>query len=365
MQHEDIDHRGSKVRSEIMDTENGSEEDAKEGEMRKEYKEGRKEKKSEAQNYDDKASDVRYVNAHSQDFMLKEIGPFKGKETHQIGFENETSCLQTNKEDNSDERVKEGKIKTGNKEYETDEKAEGKKDDGRLGLTAQSEGDENKIGCKRKEWINEVQDDKEIKTKTNTTRQINTGAWCMTLSSGGPNAQEQEHILDACLNTGSEEALRLSSTFEGSGVNNEMSVVIGGDEKMKQTEEGEIRKMEDDNKETKKSNISSLDMNILPQQNISCQTNPLNGNEEVDQLIVPTLEEVHVPMKPEDNKNETHEEGSIAIIKENTEVKITISPDDDNNDNVISAEDLLCFAWQTAHGMVRPTNLNLRLNLNK
>jgi len=272
--------------------------------------------------------------------MLKEDGPLKSKETHQIGFEDEASCLQTNKE------------------YETDKKAGGEKVDGRLGLTAQSKGDGNKIGCKRKEWINEVQDDDEIKTKTNTTRQLNTGVRCMTLSSEGPKAPEQAPNRDARLNTGSEGALRLSSTFEGSGVSNEMSVVIGGDEKMKQTEESEIRKMEDDNEEIKKSLIiSSLDVNILPQQNISCQTNPLNGNEEVDhQMIVPTLEEVHVPMKPEDNENETHEEGSVAVIKENTEVKITVPPDDDNDDNVISAKDLLCFAWQTARGMVRSTN---------
>ena len=345
MQHEDIDHRSL----------NSSDEDAKEGDMRKEYKEHRIGGKAEAKNYDDKASDVRYVSAQSQAFMLKDEGMLKSKETHQIGFEDEASCLQTNKEDNSDECVKEGKIKTGNKEYETDKKAEGEKVDGRLGLTAQSKGDDNKIGCTRKEWINEVQDDDEIKTKTNTTRQLNTGVRCMTLSEG-PKAQEQAPIRDARLNTGSEGALRLSSTFEGSGVSNEMNVVIGGDEKMNQTEESETRKMQDDNEEIKKSNtISSLDVNILPQQNISCQTNPLKGNE-VDQMIVPTLEEVHVPMKPEDNKNETHEEGSIAVIKESTEVKITVPPDDDNDDNVISAEDLLCFAWQTARGMVRSTN---------
>ena len=192
-----------------------------------------------------------------------------------------------------------------------------------MGLTAQSKGDENKIGCTRKEWINEVQDDDEIKTKTNATRQLNTGVRCTTLSSEGQIAQEQAPIRDARLNTGSEGALRLSSTFEGSGVSNEMNVVIGTDKKMKQIEESEIRKMQDDNEEIKKSNtISSLDVNILPQQNISCQTNPLKGNE-VDQMIMPTLEEVHLPMKPEDNENETHEEGSIAVIKESTEVKIT------------------------------------------
>ena len=355
MQHEDIDYisskDSSKERSEIMDTENSSEEHAKEGEMRKEYKEGRKDKEPEAQNYDDKASDVRYLNAQSQAFMLKEIGPLKGNDFPQIGFEDEASCLQTNTEDNSDECVKERKIKTGNKEL-----AEDKKDDGRLGLTGQSKDDENKVGCKGKEWRKEVQDVKEIKTKPNATRQFNTEARCMTLSSEAPKAQEQEHILDARLNNGSQSAFRLSSSFEGSGVS-EMSVVIGGDEKMKQTKESEKRKIEDDNEEIKKCNIiSSLDMNILTQQNIPCQTKPLNGNEEVDQMIVPTLEEVHVPMKPEDNKNETHEEGSIAVIKENTEVKITVPPDDDNNDDVISAEDLLCFAWQTARGMVRFTN---------
>ena len=366
MQHKDIDHRSS----------NSSHEDAKEGDTRKENKERKKGGKTEAKNYDDKASDVRYVNAQSQAFMLKEDGPLKIKESHQIGFEDEASCLQTNKEDNSDECVKEKKIKTGNKEYETDEKAEGEKDDGRLGLTSQSKDDENKIGYKRKEWNKEVQDDKEIKTKTNATRQINTGARYMTLSSGGPKVQEQEHIRDARLNR-SENALRLSRSFIGSGVNSEKSFVIGGAEKRNQTKESEIREMEDDNEDIEKSNIiNSLTMNSLPQQNISCHANPLNANrddERVDQLVVPSLEmsltefsnitgrnEVHDPMKPEEKKNDPPEEGLIAHNEESTELKITILPDDDNDDGVISAEDLLCFAWQTACGMVSGQDRQLK-----
>ena len=75
MQHEDIDHRSLY----------SSDEDAKEGDTRKEYQEGRKGGKAEAKNYDDKALDVRYVSAQSQAFMLKEDGPLKSKETHQIG----------------------------------------------------------------------------------------------------------------------------------------------------------------------------------------------------------------------------------------------------------------------------------------
>ena len=56
--------------------------------------------------------------------MFKEDGLLKSKETHQIGFEDEGTFLQTKKEDNSDECVKEGKIKTGNKEYEKEDNSD-------------------------------------------------------------------------------------------------------------------------------------------------------------------------------------------------------------------------------------------------
>jgi len=134
--------------------------------------------------------------------------------------------------------------------------------------------------------------------------------------------------------------------------------------------------VEDDSVGVKKMNINDDLNNIISsQENISCQTNTSTNTRENDRkkqtvmstLGVPSIQlgrvsrktEVPTPPQPKEKDKEALENVSIAPNEKRTNVAITIQPEsehpgeDDNDGNeAIAAEDVLCFAWQIAEGMV-------------
>lgn len=193
-----------------------------------------------------------------------------------------------------------------------------------------------------------------------------------------PRADEQEGFHDSHLSImiGSEGT---SHPYSSHRESNEISVVIKsevkvGDEKGRQKKEEERPKVKE---EIEKTNMnSSSDISVSPQENISWQANPWTVKREneckkqpvVSTLAVPLIKfggvsrikEAPIPPAPKEKKNVVQDEGVIQPLleKDTTEVKITIQHEDaddqhgNDDDDVISADDILCFAWQITQGMV-------------
>ena len=263
-----------------------------------------------------------------------------------------------NQEETSVDKVQEGNID--DKEEEEEE----------LNLSAESKDDiEN--GNKRQRPGG--QDDNRSRTKPKPNAK--------PIEHEGPGGCEQED------HQGADDFLHPCSSSGVSSQNTEVTIIIksdftkGGNETRHQGKESEMPRVGILSGQLEKTNTdTTLDKCTSSQQGNTRQMNPAsaeNTNEGkkrpvVWTLAVPSIQYSRIskrkdlPSPPEceeTGQNDTLETDLTATNLETTEVRITVHPDDgqldnnidddeDDDDGDISAEDLLCFSWQIAQGMV-------------
>ena len=252
-----------------------------------------------------------------------------------------------------------------------------------LNLSAESK-DDNENGNKTQRPGG--QDDNRTTTRPNYTLKPNAEP----IEDEGAGVCEQEDHQGALLNM-ARRADDISHPCSSSGVsskNTEVTIIInndltnGGNEARHQGKESEMPQVAILSNRLEKTNTdTTLDKCTSSQQYNTRQINPAsaeNTNEGkkrpvVSTLAVPSIKYSRVskrkdlpspPACKEIEGKDTLETDLIATNMETTEVKITVHPDDeqldnnndddddDDDDGDVSAEDLLCFSWQIAQGMV-------------
>ena len=243
-----------------------------------------------------------------------------------------------NGEDSTDENVKEGKVEERNAE---DEKQGKEGAVNKESLVEQSEDDGKRNAPKQKKETGNFGDDKITSFEIKANRPLNIVTQCSTIRDrkGMQNVHK-----DAVPNivTASEGTTHQFRSLEGAEENNGMKVTI--DKKEKEDDEKgkqkEIERLEDDKAKTK-----NLDVKVSA------------GKKEKEGKKQPVMSTLAVP-----STKRGHDLGQKELpISEplgSTEVKITIEQEeercdnDEDDDRDISSNDLLCFAWQIAQGMV-------------
>ena len=266
-----------------------------------------------------------------------------------------------NQEETSDDKVQEGNI---------DEEEEEE-----LNLSAESKDDiEN--GNKRQRPGG--QDDNRTGTKPNSTLKLNAEP---TEHEGTGVCEQEDH-------QGADDISHPCSSSGVSSKNTEVTIIIksdftkGGNETRHQGKESEMPQVAILSEQLETTNTdNTLDKCTSSQQGSTHQIYPAsaeNTNEGkkrpvVSTLAVPSIQYSRIskrkdlpspPKCEETGQNDTLETDLTATNLETTEVRITVHSDDDQLDNNnddddeddddgnISAEDLLCFSWQIAQGMV-------------
>ena len=276
-----------------------------------------------------------------------------------------------NQEGRSDDKVQEGKI---------DEEGGAERDNRKLDLPAERK-DDNKNGHKTQQ--SGRPDDNRTSSKLNYTLKLNAGP----TEDQRPGVCEQEDHQGALLNMarGADDISHPCSSSGVSSKNTEVTIITksdftnDGNGARHQGKESEIPQVAILSGRLEKTNTdTTLDKCTPSQQGKTRQVNPAsakNTNEGkkrpvVSTLAVPSIKYSRVlkrkdlPSPPEcgeeTGQNDTLETDLTATNMETTEVMITIHNDDEQLDNSngdddnddISAEDLLCFSWQIAQGMV-------------
>ena len=283
-----------------------------------------------------------------------------------------------------------------NKEGGTDDNKENIEEEGggaeqgncKVELSAGSQDANGKNTCRPKQRNGEDDNDKETITRTIDAPLLNVETQCFTVEE--PRVHGQEGLKDSCVFNVAKKPEGIShpsSSLGKSGKNTEVSINFRSDhkdgtEKRKQGEELHMSVVDQLSEQTKNTNINdSIDLNIQSQHDILRQQDPTSLEKENERkkqpdmspLAVPSVHFGPVPKRKElpavpehkkTRKKETTDKGLITATKERTEEeKIIIQPDDehpghdnngneDDDDGAISAEDLLCFSWQIAQGMV-------------
>ena len=288
-----------------------------------------------------------------------------------------------NKEGRLDDKVQE-------KEIEEGVGAEG--GDDKEDMSTESQDAQGKNGYKTKERNGEDQDDKEARTRPKDIPFLNVEPQYPSMEHEEPRIHGQKDLKDSALNVAKEpEGIsHPSGSLWESGINIEASIIMRSDlkdgvENRKQGEELQMSAVGKLSEQTENTNINdNFDVSIQSPHILS-QPDPTSSekeNEEKEQLVMSTLAvpSIHfrpiqkrkeLPSTPEYKKTRkkvTPDKGLVTAKKESTEeVKIVIQPEDehpgdDENGNEndgdeddcddISPEDLLCFSWQIAQGMV-------------
>ena len=277
----------------------------------------------------------------------------------------------------------EGRLSDREENIEEGEGAEGGDDKVDLAL-AESQDAQGKNGYKPKPRNGEDQNDKALITSHNGAPFLDVEPQCTIMEDKEPSVHGHQGLKYSALNVAKETECisHPSSSLGESGKNTEVSIIItrdlkDGDENRKQGEELQMLTVDKLSEQAENTNINdSFDVSIQSPPILS-QSDPTSFEQEKEDKKQPdmstlALPSVHfgpvpkrreLPAKPEckkTRKKETLDKGLIAAKKESTdEFKITIQPedehrgdDDHDDDEVISAEDLLCFSWQIAQGMV-------------
>ena len=237
-------------------------------------------------------------------------------------------------EDNTDENVKEEKVEKRNTEDEKQGKEGTEGVVNKEGLAEQSEDDGKKNASKQKKEIENFGDDKIIGFKINANRPLIIVPQCSSVGDGEGMRNVHKDAVPNIV-TADEGTTHQFRSLEGEEENNGMNVTVDNEEK-EDDEEGkrkEIEGLKDNKAKTK-----TLDVCI-------------SGKRQPDMsaLAVPDTKRGHDPKE---------KELSISEPLGSTEVKITIEQEEERGDNNedddrdISSNDLLCFAWQIAQGMV-------------
>ena len=278
---------------------------------------------------------------------------------------------------------KEGRLCDKVQEENIEEGVGAERGDDKVDMSAESQDAQGKNGYKLKQRNGEDPNDKEARTRPNDTPFLN-------FEPQHPTMEPKVHGLEGLKNS----ALKVTkepggishppSSHGESGKSTEVRIIIrsdlkDGDENRNQEEELKMSAVDKLSEQPENTNINdSFDVSIQSQ-HILTQPDPTsfeNENEEKKQPVIstlavppihfgPVLKRKELPVAPEYKKTrekETLEKDLIEKEGSTEEVKIIIQPEDeapgdDYNDNeddddVISAEDLLCFSWQIAQGMV-------------
>ena len=240
-----------------------------------------------------------------------------------------------NKEDNTEESIKKVKMKERNAEGKKQRKEEVEGDVKKDDLPKQSEDDGKRNTSKQKKEIENSRDDKITSYETNVPQ-------CLTIGDG-EGMQEVHKDAVPHIVTAGEGATHQFSSLEKAEENDGMNDVTINNEEKEDDEKGkqkEIERLKDDKAEAK-----NLHVNIS------------TGKKEKEGKSQPVMSTLAVPS----TKHGHDSREKKLLISEplgSTEVKITIEQEEqkcDNNeddDRDISSNDLLCFAWQIAQGMV-------------
>ena len=276
---------------------------------------------------------------------------------------------------------KEGRFDDREENIEEGEGAEG--GDDKVDLTsAESQDAQEKNEYKPKQRNGEDQNDKGTITSPNNTPFLDVESQCAIIEDEEPSVHGHQSLKYSALNVAKEPECisHPSSSLGESRKNTEVSIVIrsdlkDGDENRKQGGELQMLTVDKLSEQAENTNINdSYDVSIQSPP-ISSQTNPISFEQEkaekkhlvMSTLAVPSVhygpvpKRKELPAKPECKKTrekETLGKGLITAKKDSTEEFKNIvqhedkHPGDDDDDEVISAEDLLCFSWQIAQGMV-------------
>ena len=231
-------------------------------------------------------------------------------------------------EDSTDENVREEKVDERNAEDEKQGKKGAEGVVNREGLAEQSEDDGKKNASKQKKEIENFGDDKITRFEINANRPLIIVPQCSSAGDGGGMQNVHKNAVPNIV-TADEGTTHQFKSLKNEEETNGMNVTFDN-EKKENDEEGkrkEIEGLKDDKAKT-------------------------SGKRQPDMwaLAVPYTKRGHVPKEKELSKSEPLGSTEVKITIEQEEERGDNNEDDDRN---ISSNDLLCFAWQIAQGMVR------------
>ena len=248
-----------------------------------------------------------------------------------------------NKENNTYENVEKVKMVERIADDKRQEKEEAKGDVNKEGLAEQSEDDGKRNAFKQTKETDNSRDDKIKSFDSNANRPHNIVSQYSTI---GDDKGMQEVNKDAVPNivTGGECTTHQFSSLEVAEKSIEMNTTVDNTEE-KEDDGNEMQKiigmLKDDKAKTK-----NLVVNISA------------GKNEKEEKKQPVMSTLAVPASTKPGRDSRGKELPISEPLGTTEVKITIEQDEERCDNAedddgdISPNDLLCFAWQIAQGMV-------------
>ena len=268
---------------------------------------------------------------------------------------------------------KEGRLGDREENIEEGVGAEGS-DDKVILASAESQDAQGKNGYKSKQRNGEDQNDKGPITSPNGTPFLDVEPQCAIMEGEEPSVHGHQGPKYSALNVAKEPECisHPSSSLGESGKSTDVSIIIrsdlkDGDENRKQGEELQMSTVDKPSEQLEDTNINdSFDVSIQSPPILSQPdaTSFKQEKEEKKQPVMSTLavpsahfgpvpKRKELPAEPECKK--TREKETPKKRRRTEEFKIITQPEDEHrgdDDKVISAEDLLCFSWQIAQGMV-------------